>query len=75
MIITAEIIGKTTIGIAAIVSAWYAGRAMLKKAINDGDDPLERRKDSITRDEHVLCTNDDVSLTEIITIMQKKNYR
>lgn len=59
---TLEAVGDVAIKItgaaAALLTVWFTGRAKLKKAINNGDDPLERRKDSITTVDHLECKKD-----------------
>lgn len=54
----ADVVVKTFGAAAVFVTAWYAGRSKLKKAINNGNDPLERRKDSITIVDHIECKKD-----------------
>jgi thioredoxin reductase len=57
-LITPELAAAIGIGLAGIISAWFTGRAKLKKVIFADNDSPERRKDTITMREHTACRDE-----------------
>lgn len=57
MTITPELVAAISVGTGGVLTAWFTGRAKLKKALfsNGNGNTPERRKDTITMQEHLAC--------------------